>query len=112
MEIKAEFLLPTKELRKDIPFFTNTLKMQMDMIYPADNPTVAVFSGHGIRIRIDKEAIISPGKIRILCENPDEFASGKKILKAPNNTIIEIDEINPPVVLPTTKHSFVVKKVS
>ena len=92
MEIKAEFLLPTKELRKDIPFFTNTLKMQMDMIYPADNPTVAVFSGHGIRIRIDKEAIISPGKIRILCENPDEFASGKKILKAPNNTIIEIDE--------------------
>ena len=26
MEIKAEFLLPTKELRKDIPFFTNTLK--------------------------------------------------------------------------------------
>ena len=79
------------------------------MIYPADNPTVAVFSGHGIRIRIDKEAIISPGKIRILCENPDEFASGKKILKAPNNTIIEIDEINPPVVLPTTKHSFVVR---
>ena len=60
MEIKAEFLLPTKELRKDIPFFTNTLKMQMDMIYPADNPTVAVFSGHGIRIRIDKEAIIDP----------------------------------------------------
>ena len=112
MEIKAEFLLPTKELRKDIPFFMNTLKMQMDMIYPADNPTVAVFSGHGIRIRIDKEAIISPGKIRILCENPDEFASGKKILKAPNNTIIEIDEINPPVVLPTTKHSFVVKKLA
>ena len=36
----------------------------------------------------------------------------KKILKAPNNTIIEIDEINPPVVLPTTKHSFVVKKLA
>ena len=55
MEIRAEILLPTKELRDDIPFYTNTLKMKMDMIYPADNPTVAVFSGHGIRVRIDKE---------------------------------------------------------
>ena len=112
MKIKAEFLLPTKELRKDIPFFTNTLKMQMDTIYPADDPTVAVFSGHGIRIRIDKYANISPGKIRILCENPNSFADGKKTLYAPNGTIIEIDEINPPIVLPTTKHSFVVRKLA
>ena len=36
MEIKAEIVLPTKELREDIPFFTNTLKMKMDMIYVLD----------------------------------------------------------------------------
>ena len=107
MEIRAEILLPTKELRDDIPFYTNTLKMKMDMIYPADNPTVAVFSGHGIRVRIDKEANVPPGKLRILCENPDIFSKGKRVLKAPNETIIEIDELNPPIVLPTTKHSFV-----
>ena len=81
MEIKAEFLLPTKELRKDIPFFTNTLKMQMDMIYPADNPTVAVFSGHGIRIRIDKEAIISPGKIKFYAKTRMNLHQVKRYLK-------------------------------
>ena len=112
MEIRAEILLPTKELRDDIPFYTNTLKMKMDMIYPADNPTVAVFSGHGIRVRIDKEANVPPGKLRILCENPDIFSKGKRVLKAPNETIIEIDELNPPIVLPTTKHSFVVRRLA
>ena len=112
MEIRAEILLPTKELRDDIPFYTNTLKMKMDMIYPADNPTVAVFSGHGIRVRIDKEANVPPGKLRILCENPDIFSEGKRVLKAPNETIIEIDELNPPIVLPTTKHSFVVRRLA
>ena len=112
MEIKAEIVLPTKELREDIPFFTNTLKMKMDMIYPADNPTVAVFSGHGIRVRIDKDADIPPGKLRILCEDPERFCKGKKHLKAPNDTIVEFDELNPPIVLPTTKHSFVVRKLA
>ena len=83
MEIRAEILLPTKELRDDIPFYTNTLKMKMDMIYPADNPTVAVFSGHGIRVRIDKEANVPPGKLRILCDNPNIFSKGKKKFRSP-----------------------------
>ena len=56
MEIKAEFRLPTQELRDDIPFYTKVLKMRMDMIYPADDPTIAVFSGHGLRLRIEKGA--------------------------------------------------------
>ena len=47
----AEIRLPTQELRDDIPFFTKTLGMRMDMIYPADSPRIAVFSGHGLRIR-------------------------------------------------------------
>ena len=89
MEIRAEILLPTKELRDDIPFYTNTLKMKMDMIYPADNPTVAVFSGHGIRVRIDKEANVPPGKLRILCENPDIFSKGSPSnVKRANNHLI------------------------
>ena len=40
-ETKAELVLPTTDLRADLPFFTKTLGMRMDMIYPADNPAVA-----------------------------------------------------------------------
>ena len=48
-DILAEVLLPTTELRNDLPFYTKTLGMRMDMIYPADNPQVAVVSAmnHG-----------------------------------------------------------------
>ena len=35
-EIRAEVLLATADLRKDLPFFTKVLGMRMDMIYPAD----------------------------------------------------------------------------
>ncbi|MEE2774861.1 MAG: cupin domain-containing protein [Pseudomonadota bacterium] len=111
-KINAEVLLPTSELRKDIPFFTKVLGMKMDMIYPADDPTVAVFSGYGLRIRIEKDADVSPGRIRILCENPEKFAGGERFLKAPNGTLVEISMLNPPLVLPATQHSFVVRKLT
>jgi hypothetical protein len=109
---RAEVRLPTHELREDLAFFTKTLKMRLDMIYPADNPEVAVLSGHGLRIRIERGAKESPGTLRILTEHPDDFAGGKRELIAPNGTRVEIDELNPPLVLPKTEHAFVVRRLT
>ena len=111
-EIRAEIRLPTQELRDDLPFFTKTLKMRLDMIYPADNPEVAVLSGHGLRLRLQKDAPESPGTIRILTDDPDAFAGGQRELTAPNGTRIEIDDLHPPVILPETKHAFVVRRLA
>jgi quercetin dioxygenase-like cupin family protein len=111
-DILAEIRLPTDELRADLPFFTKTLQMRLDSIYPADNPEVAVFSGHGLRLRVEKGATEAPGTIRILTDDPDGFADGARELTAPNGTRIEIVERNPPVVLPTTLHSFVVRRLA
>ncbi|SEF82360.1 Cupin domain protein [Jhaorihella thermophila] len=108
----AEIRLPTKELRDDIPFFTNVLGMRMDMIYPADDPRIAVFSGHGLRLRIEKGAPEPPGTIRILTDDPDGFAGGARELVAPNGTRVEIDARDPPLVLPETRHSFVVRRLA
>lgn len=111
-EIRAEVRLPTQELRDDIPFFTRVLKMRMDMIYPADDPAMAVFSGHGLRVRVQKGAPEAPGTLRILTDDPDGFADGARELTAPNGTRIEIDELNPPLVLPPTQHAFVVRRLA
>ncbi|MHA6265038.1 cupin domain-containing protein [Arenibacterium sp. CAU 1754] len=108
----AEMRLPTQELRDDIPFYTKTLGMRLDMIYPADNPQVAVFSGHGLRLRIENGAPESPGTLRILTDDPDGFAEGARVLTAPNGTRIEIEERNPPLILPETQHSFVVRRLA
>lgn len=112
IETRAEIRLPTKELRDDLPFFTQVLQMRLDTIFPADNPEVAVLSGHGLRLRIQKGAPESPGTIRILTEDPDSFAGGKRELVAPNGTRIEIDELNPPVFTPATEHAFVVRRLA
>jgi hypothetical protein len=112
LDTRAEIRLPTSELRDDLPFYTKTLKMRLDMIYPADDPEVAVLSGHGLRIRIEKGAPEAPGTLRILTDDPDSFAEGKRELVAPNGTRIEIDELNPPMVLPRTEHAFVVRRLA
>jgi len=111
-ETRAEIRLPTQELRDDLPFFTKVLKMRLDMIYPADNPEIAVLSGHGLRLRIEKGAPEAPGTIRILTADPDGFADGRRRLTAPNGTRVEIDELDPPLVLPETEHAFVVRRLA
>ena len=109
-ETRAEVRLPTKELRDDIPFWTKVLGFRMDSIYPADDPKVAVFSGFGLRIRIDADATEPPGTVRLLSDDPDAFEA--PILTAPNGTRVEIDTLNPPFVLPDTDHAFVVRRLA
>lgn len=110
-EIRAEVLIGTTELRDDIPFFTNTLKMQLDMIFPADNPQIAVFSGHGLRVRVENGADVAPVTLRIHTEDPDNFADGKTQLTAPNGTKVEIHLLNPPLITPETSHEFFVRRL-
>ncbi len=111
-QTRAEICLPSRKIPDDIAFFTKVLKMRMDMIYPADNPQVAVFSGHGVRLRLDAQAAEPPGTLRILTDDPDSFAEGQRELTAPNGTRIVIDELNPPLVLPETEHAFVVRRLA
>jgi quercetin dioxygenase-like cupin family protein len=109
-EIRAEIRLPTQELRDDLPFYTKVLGMRLDMIYPADNPEVAVLSGHGLRIRIQKGATEAAGTIRLLTDTPEAFPA--RILTAPNGTRVEIDALNPPLAMPATEHAFVVRRLA
>ncbi len=109
--IRAEVRLPTRSLREDIPFFTKTLGMRMERIFPADNPRTAVFSGHGLRIRLD-EGDGAPGQIAILANDPVLIAGGKTELTAQGGTRVEIAELDPPVVQPPTEHAFVVRRLA
>lgn len=110
-EIYAEMLLPTDELRNDLPFYTGTLGMRLENIFPADNPSEASFSGHGLRLRIEKGADVPPGRIRILTDTPGDFAKGQTHLTAPNGTQIDIVPLSPTVVQPQTQHEFVVRRL-
>ena len=111
-DIRAETVLPTSSLADDLPFFTKVLRMRLDAIWPADNPAVAILSGHGLRVRLDAAAAGGPGHLRILTDDPDGFAEGGRMLTAPGGTVVEIDEVNPPVIQPPTDHAFVVRRLA
>lgn len=103
----AEVTLPTSDLRADLSFFGTVLKMRMEMIYPADDPTVAVYSGHGLRLRLE-QGDGAPGHLRILTDDPWT----EDALKAPGGTTVSIHPLNPPLELPTTEHAFVVRRLA
>lgn len=111
-DIQAEILLPTQELRDDLPFYTKVLGMRMDSIFPADDPSVASFSGHGLRLRIEKGVDVPPGTIRILTDQPELFADGQRALTAPNGTRIVVVPRTPVVDQPPTQHEFVVRRLT
>ncbi len=109
--IRAEVRLPTRALVDDIRFFTRTLGMRMDRIWPADNPRVACFSGHGLRLRLEAGEG-TPGCLAILADDPVLIAGGETRLTAPGGTEVVIEPLDPPVVMPNTQHEFVVRRLA
>ena len=109
--IRAEVILPTQELRDDLPFYTKTLGMRLESIFPADDPAVASLSGHGLNICIQKGAPVPPGLLRILTDDVAGFANGQTELTAPNGTRIEIAPLTPAVQQPVTQHAFQVRRL-
>jgi len=108
----AEIRLPSRDLKDDMPFFIDRLGFRLEQIFPADDPAVAVLSGYGLRLRIERGASEPAGTLRLLCEDPDGLADGQRTLSAPNGTRIEIDDAKPPLVTPATRHGFAVRRLA
>jgi quercetin dioxygenase-like cupin family protein len=108
---EAEIRISSRDLRQDISFFTGTLRFRLEKILPADDPRVAVLSGHGVRLRLQRDAAEPPGTLRILTDDPAAFAAGASELTAPNGMRVEIGMLNPPLQIPITEHAFVVRRL-
>ena len=107
---RAEVRLPSRDLHEDLSFFGETLGFRLDSIFPADDPAVAVMSGHGLRLRLERGADVAPGAIRILCDDPADFAGGERDLMAPNGARIEIRRAAPALEMPPTRHDLLVQR--
>ncbi len=111
-QTRAEVRLGSSNLGEDLGFFGRVLGMRLDMIYPADSPSVAVYSGHGLRVRLEQGTDAPMGRLRILSDAVDAIADGARLLTSPGGTVVELDELNPPLILPETEHAFVVRRLA
>ncbi len=108
--ILAQVVLPSTALTEDINFFTQ-LGFRLDQIFPADDPAVAVMSGHGLHLRIDRHATVSPPCIHLLTDDPEALAGGESTLIAPNGTSIQLLPRSYELHRPATQHKFEVRQL-
>lgn len=101
----AEIELPCADLTPTLAFFTGELGFRVETIFPADDPQVAVISGHGLRLRL-APGEGDPGVVRLAAEPRPDPAT----LTAPNGTRIEFVDPDPPVEVPPLQAEFVVTR--
>ncbi len=99
-----EVVLPCIDLDPTVDFFLDRLGFRLDVIMPADDPSVALLSGHGVRIRLERGRAGDPGELRLACDQPEQWDTD--LLTAPNGTRIHIVAANPPLVIPDSPPLF------
>jgi quercetin dioxygenase-like cupin family protein len=105
---RAEVVLPAPDLRAEMPFFLNDPGFRLDTIYPADDPAVAVISGHGTTIRLDRDADLQPGLVNLYSDPLPEVTERV----SPNGNRLHFHDANPGMVIPETQHSFMVRHLA
>ena len=94
--VTAEVVLPGEPFDPTLAFFTDTLGFRVEQISPADGPVAAAISGHGLRLRLDREHAGPAGVVRIAVPG----SRVRPALTAPNGTRVEFVDADPPIVIP------------
>ena len=65
----AQVVLSCDPLQPTLEFFTTRLGFRVDAIFPADAPSTAVLSGHGLTVRLHPGDLADTGVLRLLCDD-------------------------------------------
>lgn len=108
----AQTIIACPALQPMLEFFVKRLGFRVDMIAPADAPSTAVVSGHGIILRFEEasETANLPA-LRLLCDLSGVPAGVRGELRAPNGMKIELADANPPITIPEPKQEFVITRL-
>ena len=111
----AEMVLPCTDLDTTLAFYIDTLGFRMEAIIPADDPTEAVISAYGVRIRLQRGlhgGSGTTGVLRLYCDDPEIVGGGDKILIAPDGTRVELRPAETGLTLPPLRQTLVVRKIN
>lgn len=97
----AEIVLPCGDLDAALAFYVEKLGFRLDAIFPADAPAVAVISGHGLHLRLERRD--GPHALRLAVDD----AGVPRTLASPDGLRVELVQAEPPLVLPPLAPSFV-----
>lgn len=98
-----EFVVGCDDLQATVDWFAEKAGFRMLMLRPADDPSVSVIEGHGIRVRLDRTLERGEAEIRI----PVAGMPQAPLLTAPNGTRIRFVQDRPPMTVPENRPRFV-----
>ena len=101
----VQTLVPCQNLNRTIAWFQKTLGLRLEIIFPADDPTTAVMSGHGLTLRLERSDELTAPTIRL---DAAKFGLKPTTLKAPGGTQVVL-ATNAPAELPMIRQSLVVR---
>ena len=110
IDVQAQVLAPTQDVAEEIACFTD-LGFRLDNIFPDDSPQVAIMSGHGMHIRIDKNATVPPPILHLLTDHPEDISNGQSEFTAPGGTKFLVLPKSYQLHTPPTQHKFEVRKL-
>ena len=104
----AHVLMSCTALEPTLSFFTERLGFRLDAIYPADDPSTAMISGHGLSIRLERGATGGVSTLYLLCDDPVATGEGVTTLTSPNGVTVQLLAFDPPIAIPATKQALVI----
>jgi quercetin dioxygenase-like cupin family protein len=105
----AEIQLPSQDISAEIAFFCRQLGFRLEEIFPADNPAMILLSGHGLRLRLDRQNQLPAGRITLAL--PAQSSDLPAPMTAPNGTEIHFAAASPPLQQPETRHQLLVRRL-
>lgn len=106
----AQVLIACEALTPALDFFVGQLGFRVDAIFPADNPKVAMLSGHGLHLRLEPGAEGGAKVLYLLCDDVAAVARGATSLTSPDGVLVKLIPADPPMTLPPTLQELVVSR--
>jgi quercetin dioxygenase-like cupin family protein len=103
----AQVPMACEELEPTLAFFLS-LGFRIEAIFPADRPSTAIISGHGLQLRLAREAQGGASVLELLCADPALVSAGSATLVAPNGAIVKLVAADPPMTQPMARPSLAI----
>jgi len=110
--VNAEIVLSVVDVTADLSFYTDKLGFRLEQIFPADDPASVLLLGHGLRLRLQRSDEPVASVLRLFVKDHALLATLQNPLFTPSGTVIEFSLADPPLEIPPTQHSFVVRRLA
>ncbi len=102
MTQNAHVVVATDHFTDDLNMLLGELGFRVDVIFPADSPSTAIVSGHGVRLRLESAATPRPVLLHLLTDQPGERVT------LPGGSVIEPRPVATAYSLPDNRPSLVI----